>query len=37
MMEVHRQTSALLAGLGMLIVLAGLWFELPAVAKPPRQ
>jgi hypothetical protein len=28
--------SALLAGIGMLIVLIGLWFVLPVVARPPR-
>jgi hypothetical protein len=30
-------TSALLAAVGMLIVLIGLWFVLPVVARPPRQ
>jgi hypothetical protein len=29
--------SALLAAIGMLIVLIGLWFVLPVVARPPRR
>jgi hypothetical protein len=36
-MILRDTTSALLTALGMLVVLIGLWFVLPVVARPSRQ